>query len=157
MHAARRVARGAALGVAVAALAACALPGGGPGEDFLSLERHAWGGMCPDGPCRSDLEVAGDGSWTFTSERGSTSGRLSDADLRAMRRAVGSTSAAGAGDPDGGCAADADGLSVEYAWRPVAPDAEPLTATTCGTGPDPDDPLVHALDALADDAAAALG
>ncbi|MBR7743916.1 hypothetical protein KC207_11500 [Phycicoccus sp. BSK3Z-2] len=148
--------RTAIIAVLLATLSGCARAPGGPGHDFLDLERREWGGMCAEGPCESTLGVGADGAWTFTSQRGSTTGRLTDGALLAMRRAVGSTSAAGTGDPDGNCEADADGTSVEYTWRLFEAPSETSTATSCGDGLDPEDPLVTALDDLAEDAAASL-
>jgi hypothetical protein len=124
-------------------------PGTAPGAAAGPLaERHTWGGLCPEGPCTTTLEVSGDGRWTWDDGVGREGGRLGDAQLSRLRRAVAAT---GLGAPTGaapGCAADSDGTSVRYGW--AATDGWG-TASSCEVLVDPADPLVRALDGLADE------
>ena len=114
-------------------------------------ERHARGGVCAEGPCRSDLVVRADGSWTLATEAGTTAGRLPAAGLAGLETAVAGTGLADDVQPAAGCDADADGTSVEYVWQDAGGDER--TASTCEQLVPDDDPLVRQLDAVAADGA----
>ncbi|KQY21219.1 hypothetical protein ASD16_18020 [Cellulomonas sp. Root485] len=130
----------------VAALSACGsapVPSG-----TVHVERHTWGGMCPDGPCGSDLVVEDDGSWTYSSsdEDGDASGTLTDSELDALHTAVADTTVGSESAAAVACAADVDDTSVRYAWTF---DDDSGAASSCEVVIDGGDPLVLYLDELA--------
>ena len=82
--------------------------------DFF-VERRAWGGMCPSGPCGTLLVVGASGAWTWRADGKITQGMLSRAQVEDIVRAARVTLLDKAtGTPD--CAANHDGTSVGYAW-----------------------------------------
>ena len=129
----------------VAALSACGsapVPSG-----TIHVERHTWGGMCPDGPCGSDLVVEDDGSWTYSSsETDDGSGTLSASELDALHTAVADTTVGSESAAAVACAADVDDTSVRYAWTF---DDDSGAASSCEVVIDGGDPLVRYLDELA--------
>ncbi|WP_141401411.1 hypothetical protein [Ornithinimicrobium cerasi] len=142
-------------GVLVLLLTAWMLPGcslapsgPAPGEVAEPLAtRHTWGGMCPQGPCASTLEVAVDGRWTWEDGSGREQGRLGRAQLARLHRAVATTDLGGETEEAPRCDADADGTSEHYGWATA--DLW-LSASSCEERIDQRDPLVRALADLAD-------
>lgn len=112
--------------------------------------RHTWGGMCADGPCRSDLVVLADGAWTVVTETEADAARgtLAPDELAGLEDAVSRTRLGEPGAPVTGCAADADGTSVRYGW---SEEGRPRSASSCEQAVPADDPLVRRLEALAAD------
>ena len=112
----------------------------------MTLTRTTWGGLCPEGPCRSELVVDGDGAWRYEAEDGREQGRLSGAELDRLRRAVLATGLSEDGPASTHCAADSDGRSVAYSWTVGG---ESLRVDSCEVAVDADDPLVVELEELA--------
>ena len=82
--------------------------------DF-EVQRRTWGGMCPGGPCETQLLVDGKGTWIYRADGKIQNGRLSHAQVVALANAVAVTQLDKAtGKTD--CAANHDGTSVGYAW-----------------------------------------
>ena len=113
------------------------------------VERHTWGGMCPDGPCRSTWMVDPDGTWSLRTEADDRSGRLSGEELDELYRAAESTDLTEA-PPTTRCEADADGRSVRYVWTVQGRSG---SASSCEVRFDGADPLVATLEELVDDLA----
>ena len=112
----------------------------------MTLTRTTWGGLCPEGPCRSELVVDGDGAWRYEAQDGSEQGRLSGAELDRLRRAVLATRLSEDGPTSTHCAADSDGRSVAYSWTVGG---ESRRVDSCEVAVDADDPLVVELEGLA--------
>lgn len=112
----------------------------------MTLTRTTWGGLCPEGPCRSELVVDGDGAWRYEAEDGREQGRLSGAELDRLRRAVLATGLSEDGPASTHCAADSDGRSVAYSWTVGD---ESRRVDSCEVAVDADDPLVVELEELA--------
>ncbi|MEE6273329.1 hypothetical protein V2J56_08205 [Georgenia sp. MJ206] len=112
----------------------------------MFARRSTRGGMCPEGPCRSELVVNVDGSWSYQTEDGASEGHLSDAELSRLREAVGDTGLGSGTEPATQCAADSDGTSVSYGWTI---DGQEYEVDSCEVLISADDPLVQALDQLA--------
>lgn len=148
----------AAVGL-LAQLAACAPgPAAPPDTPRLVLaEWQTWGGLCPEGPCRSTLTVRDDGSWSWTDETTDTQGLVSPREVDRLREAIvdsafspGTASAVGqdqAASSAVRCDAHADGRSVRYGW--AAPGEGWQIVDSCEQAVDPDDPLVAHLEDLA--------
>ena len=130
--------------VVLLAVAGCRGEPAGADPTFR-LERHTWGGLCPEGPCGSTLTVGPDGAWTLTTEGGDDSGRLEEDELAALvEAAVGSRLSAAPQTTR--CEADADGTSVRYVWTVRGAQS---VASSCEVAFDEDDPLVEAAERLA--------
>ncbi|MEE6296640.1 hypothetical protein [Georgenia wangjunii] len=112
----------------------------------MVARRSTRGGMCPGGPCRSELVVTGDGTWSYQVEDGTSEGHLSDAELSRLREAVEDTGLGSEAEPATGCAADSDGTSVSYGWTV---DGQEHEVDSCEVLISAHDPLVQALDQLA--------
>lgn len=111
----------------------------------VTVTRSTWGGLCPEGPCRSELVVEPDGTWQYRAQDGQEHGRLDGAGLAGLHEAVRATTLLEDGPPSTGCAADYDGRSVAYSW--TIGDEE-HRVDSCEVQIDPHDPLVVELDAL---------
>lgn len=111
----------------------------------VSMTRSTWGGLCPEGPCRSELVVEPDGTWHYRAQDGQEQGRLDGAGLAGLHEAVRATALLEDGSPSTGCAADYDGRSVAYSW--TIGDQE-HRVDSCEVQIDPHDPLVVELEAL---------
>lgn len=124
-------------------------PSVSPGTDAVRVlaERRTWGGLCAQGPCRSDLVVRTDGSWVLETEVRTSEGVLPAADLSGLEEAVIRTGLAEDVRASTGCAADSDGTSVEYVW--LADGQQPRSASSCEQAIAADDPLVEQLDRIA--------
>lgn len=119
-------------------------------------QRHTWGGLCPEGPCRSTLTIGEDGAWTWSDEAADSRGVVSPREVDLLREAIVSSTLAQDStaaphatlpEPAARCEADADGRSVRYGW------AEPglgwQLVDSCERALDPRDPLVAHLEELA--------
>jgi hypothetical protein len=115
----------------------------------LHLKRHTWGGMCEDGACQSDLVISPDGHWTFDTQAGrQREGRLSDGEMLALQDAAERSGLADASAaPSTRCDADIDGESVAYTWTIGGTKQD---VSSCTTRFDANDPLVQAMERLAD-------
>ena len=145
--------------IVLAQLAACA-PGPAVPPDTppsVLAERQTWGGLCPEGPCRSTLTVSDDGRWRWNDEATDTQGLVGPREVDRLREAIveSALSPATAGAPGREhvpstavrCDAHADGRSVRYGW--AAPGAGWQVVDSCEQAIDPDDPLVVHLEELA--------
>ena len=81
-HRSRTVVALAVLMLCLGQLGACSSTSGppSPAGPLLLAERHTWGGMCPEGPCRSALAISDDGAWTWSDEAADSQGRISPRD-----------------------------------------------------------------------------
>jgi hypothetical protein len=123
--------------------AACSATPGNAGPAGLLAEVRQTGGLCPEGRCDDRFTVLTDGSWERRKqERLTASGRLTQAELDALRRAVAATGLPSSSPKDSsGCAAAADGQEVEYTIGTV-------TVSSCRNALPAGDPLPEMLDAL---------
>ncbi|MFT3877353.1 MAG: hypothetical protein QM708_13170 [Propioniciclava sp.] len=131
-------------------IAGCTLAPAGPDTPPASLprmERHASGGMCPAGPCSSDLVVTPDGSWTLVTQEGETRGQLSPAQKSRLASAYSASPRQVTANPQPPCADARDGILIIYRWES---DGIAGSASTCDPALDRSDPLLRALDELAD-------
>ena len=158
-HRSRTVVALAVLMLCLGQLGACSSTSGppSPAGPLLLAERHTWGGMCPEGPCRSALAISDDGAWTWSDEAADSQGRISPREVDLLREAIVSSafSPADGGPTTSGaplpqparCEAHADGRSVRYGW--AAPGQGWQVVDSCEQAVDPRDPLVVHLEELA--------
>jgi hypothetical protein len=121
-----------------------------PTETLLA-SRTAQGGRCVNGLCEQRYRVHIDGRWDYVDNVRSSEGRLSVADLEALREAVETTRIPEAGPFTGLCPTAWDGSELVYGWD----GGEGLhEESTCTREIPPTDPLVEVLDRLVADAQA---
>ncbi|USQ75186.1 hypothetical protein [Ornithinimicrobium cryptoxanthini] len=113
----------------------------------FTVERTTRGGLCAEGPCRSELVVEHDGVWHYRANDGESKGRLTEGELSQVREALMSTRLGQATAPSTHCAEDSDGTSIGYAWTV---DGHRQDVDSCEVQIKTDDPLVRALDELAE-------
>ncbi|AXH97376.1 hypothetical protein [Ornithinimicrobium avium] len=112
----------------------------------FTVERSTWGGMCAEGPCRSELVVEGDGRWRYEEHDGEDEGQLTVDELDRLLEAVTRTRLSQTRSPSTRCAADSDGTSVAYSWTI---EDEKHRVDSCEVSIDTEDPLVQELESLA--------
>lgn len=148
----RRITMTLAVTALLALLAGCAATGVAP-EPFTA-ERSTRGGLCPEGPCQSQLVVEGDGAWRYSADDGESEGQLTADELSRLRDAVLQTGLAKATTASTHCAEHSDGTSFGYSWTV---DGQQHAVDSCRVQIDAGDSLVQALDELAERAERVTG
>ncbi len=97
-------------------------PDGDPstGSDQAIATRTMTGGLCAEGPCRDVVTVLGDGTWSRAGTSGAGHGRLSAADLTALRAALEATRLPAAPSASPPCPSAYDGPEWVYGIGPAA-------------------------------------
>ncbi len=91
-------------------------PTGDPstGSDQAIATRTMTVGLCPEGPCRDVVTVLGNGTWSRAGTSGTDQGRLSAADLAALRAALDATRLPAAPSASPPCPSAYDGPEWVY-------------------------------------------
>ena len=113
--------------------------------------RTATGGLCVTGStCESVFTVSSDGTWAIGSDDQVQSGVLDAATLAAILDATTATTLPDAPPFTGTCPVAYDGQEVIYSW--VDASNSTISVSACDKAVPPNDPLVLALDAAANQA-----
>lgn len=116
-----------------------------PAPRKVAAEMRRTGGLCPSGPCSSQLTVYEDGHWTGHREKTERSGDLSAADRERLADALSRTMLGPSLPASGGgpCADAADGTVTTYSLRHAG---KSVSLSSCDHEIPPSDPLVTTME-----------
>jgi len=120
-----------------------------PSYDFspvILASRESVGGLCANGVCDGVLVVLTTGEWTYSNPEGTEHGKITPAELEAVKKGIKTTEMDNAPDFTDTCPTAYDGTEYIYSWDNGQ--GMTITVSSCDKVILPSDPLVKALDAV---------